>query len=319
MSRGGPQLRGADHRLQHVVRGGLRRRPERDRRWYSPTSRTRQRPARCLNLPKDRRVLPRAETERYERAGAHDPSPSSINSTLSTGASSRPPSRGLPLCAAALCTRWRRTWVVASLTRLWTACERLQAARVMVRRIGAVPNHYAVGYRANGMSVWDVDPTSWIGELFGRRVGALDFVTHCLPPAAAPAAIGPITSSPWSTAADREPRWRAKVRLKLPTLLGSASARSRRALQHARFSRRPGCASRGCKGRLTAMFRLNRNSCSELVDADAGQAGSKPPGPVVIWNLIRRCNLNCKSIATRLSAQTWISPASSRPRRSLRP
>lgn len=47
----------------------------------------------------------------------------------------------------------------------------------IIRRIGAVPNHYALGYRANGMSVWDVrdDAVSDIG----RRVGALTFVTHC--------------------------------------------------------------------------------------------------------------------------------------------
>jgi len=25
-----------------------------------------------------------------------------------------------------------------------------------IRRIGAVPNHYALGFTANGMSVWDV-------------------------------------------------------------------------------------------------------------------------------------------------------------------
>ena len=47
----------------------------------------------------------------------------------------------------------------------------------VIRRIGAVPNHYALGYRANGMSVWDV-PDGRVGEL-GRRVGALDFVSHC--------------------------------------------------------------------------------------------------------------------------------------------
>jgi len=47
----------------------------------------------------------------------------------------------------------------------------------VVRRIGAVPNHYAIGYTANGMSVWDVDDAC-IDEL-GARVGALDFVTHC--------------------------------------------------------------------------------------------------------------------------------------------
>lgn len=47
----------------------------------------------------------------------------------------------------------------------------------VIRRIGAVPNHYAIGYTANGMSVWDVDDAR-IDEL-GARVGALDFVTHC--------------------------------------------------------------------------------------------------------------------------------------------
>ncbi|NQV55741.1 MAG: Lrp/AsnC family transcriptional regulator [Rhodospirillales bacterium] len=47
----------------------------------------------------------------------------------------------------------------------------------IIRRVGAVPNHYAVGYRANGMSVWDI-PDGVVGKL-GRRVGALPFVTHC--------------------------------------------------------------------------------------------------------------------------------------------
>lgn len=47
----------------------------------------------------------------------------------------------------------------------------------VIRRIGAVPNHYAIGWRANGMSVWDVEDAR-IGEL-GRQVGALDCVSHC--------------------------------------------------------------------------------------------------------------------------------------------
>lgn len=47
----------------------------------------------------------------------------------------------------------------------------------VIRRIGAVPNHYAIGYTANGMSVWDVDDER-IDEL-GAQVGALEFVTHC--------------------------------------------------------------------------------------------------------------------------------------------
>jgi len=49
--------------------------------------------------------------------------------------------------------------------------------RGVVRRIGAVPNHYALGYRANGMSVWDV-ADACVDEL-GEAVGALPFVTHC--------------------------------------------------------------------------------------------------------------------------------------------
>lgn len=59
--------------------------------------------------------------------------------------------------------------VMARLTRL------LESGAI--RRIGAVPNHYAIGYTANGMSVWDV-PDERIDEL-GVRVGGLDFVTHC--------------------------------------------------------------------------------------------------------------------------------------------
>ena len=47
----------------------------------------------------------------------------------------------------------------------------------IIRRIGAVPNHYALGYRANGMTVWDVADER-IDEL-GERIGQLEFVTHC--------------------------------------------------------------------------------------------------------------------------------------------
>ena len=46
-----------------------------------------------------------------------------------------------------------------------------------IRRIGAVPNHYALGYSANGMSVWDV-ADEHVGRL-GRVIGELPFVTHC--------------------------------------------------------------------------------------------------------------------------------------------
>ncbi len=46
-----------------------------------------------------------------------------------------------------------------------------------IRRIGAVPNHYALGWHANGMSVWDVDDARV--DALGTAVGALPFVTHC--------------------------------------------------------------------------------------------------------------------------------------------
>ena len=47
----------------------------------------------------------------------------------------------------------------------------------IIRRIGVVPNHYALGYTANGMSVWDVDDAQ-VDEL-GDVIGALDYVSHC--------------------------------------------------------------------------------------------------------------------------------------------
>jgi len=46
-----------------------------------------------------------------------------------------------------------------------------------IRRIGVVPNHYKLGYTANGMSVWDVDDAI-INEV-GEQLGKLDMVTHC--------------------------------------------------------------------------------------------------------------------------------------------
>ena len=47
----------------------------------------------------------------------------------------------------------------------------------LIRRIGAVPNHYKLGFTANGMSVWDVADDA-VDEL-GARVAALPGVSHC--------------------------------------------------------------------------------------------------------------------------------------------
>ncbi len=54
--------------------------------------------------------------------------------------------------------------------------QRMLAAGV-IRRIGVVPNHYRLGYVANGMSVWDVSDDA-VSEA-GRKIGALPFVSHC--------------------------------------------------------------------------------------------------------------------------------------------
>ena len=47
----------------------------------------------------------------------------------------------------------------------------------LIRRIGAVPNHYRLGYTANGMSVWDVDDAQL--ATLGPRVADLPGVSHC--------------------------------------------------------------------------------------------------------------------------------------------
>lgn len=47
----------------------------------------------------------------------------------------------------------------------------------VIRRIGVIPNHYKLGLKSNGMSVWDV-PDSKIKAL-GDKIGELGFVSHC--------------------------------------------------------------------------------------------------------------------------------------------
>jgi DNA-binding Lrp family transcriptional regulator len=60
-------------------------------------------------------------------------------------------------------------WVVETIKRF--------DAEGKVRRVGVIPNHYALGYTENGMTVWNV-PDDLV-ETVGPAVAALDFVTHC--------------------------------------------------------------------------------------------------------------------------------------------
>ena len=81
---------------------------------------------------------------------------------------------GLPLRADVWAEVGRRAGLPAP--RVPARLRRLQAAGV-IRRVALVPHHFRLGWRANGMTVWDVDDAR-IDEL-GRRVGALPFVSHC--------------------------------------------------------------------------------------------------------------------------------------------
>jgi len=76
---------------------------------------------------------------------------------------------------------------IAPYTELADACDcsvdsvmqrmRRMLERGVIRRIGVIPNHYRLGLKGNGMSVWDVGDDR-VAEL-GARVGRLEFVSHC--------------------------------------------------------------------------------------------------------------------------------------------
>ena len=81
---------------------------------------------------------------------------------------------GLPLCTD--------PWGVLATqldSKPGVVLEHLQALHDSgaIRRIGAVPNHYRLGLRGNGMSVWDVADDQAVAV--GRQIGGLDFVSHC--------------------------------------------------------------------------------------------------------------------------------------------
>ncbi len=47
----------------------------------------------------------------------------------------------------------------------------------IIRRIGAVPDHYQFGLTVNGMTVWDIKDKKV--SALGETIGQLDFVSHC--------------------------------------------------------------------------------------------------------------------------------------------
>jgi siroheme decarboxylase len=81
---------------------------------------------------------------------------------------------GLPLVPAPLAVVARSA--SCATCQVIDRMEQMLASGV-IRRIGVVPNHYRLGFRGNGMSVWDV-PDAQLDRV-GQRLGALDFVSHC--------------------------------------------------------------------------------------------------------------------------------------------
>ncbi len=81
---------------------------------------------------------------------------------------------GLPLVAEPYVLLAEQLGV--SVEEVMHALQRMQATGI-IRRIGVVPNHYKLGYRYNGMTVWDVDDD--LIDVLGAQVGQLAFVSHC--------------------------------------------------------------------------------------------------------------------------------------------
>jgi hypothetical protein len=107
---------------------------------------------------------------------------------------------GLPLVPRPYAAVAETSGVAEGLVR-----ERLAAmlADGRIRRIGAVPNHYAIGYTANGMSVWDVDDS--VIDAVGERVGG-STSSPTATAARATCPTGPTTCSRWCTPPAARPR-----------------------------------------------------------------------------------------------------------------
>ncbi len=81
---------------------------------------------------------------------------------------------GLPIVAKPY--HWIAEQLSISVEEVLTLTKDFQE-RGVIRRIAAVPNHYKLGYKFNGMTVWDIDDEQAVK--FGDAVGRLPFVSHC--------------------------------------------------------------------------------------------------------------------------------------------
>jgi len=81
---------------------------------------------------------------------------------------------GLPIVAKPY--HWIATQLEISVEEVLALTKDFQE-RGIIRRIAAVPNHYKLGYKFNGMTVWDINDEQALK--FGNAVGQLRFVSHC--------------------------------------------------------------------------------------------------------------------------------------------
>jgi siroheme decarboxylase len=82
--------------------------------------------------------------------------------------------KGLPLLPQPY--EWVAQQVGCTAEQVIRRMQAMQEAGI-IRRVGAVPNHYALGYGFNGMSVWDVADQDVMAA--GQAITALSFVSHC--------------------------------------------------------------------------------------------------------------------------------------------
>jgi DNA-binding Lrp family transcriptional regulator len=81
---------------------------------------------------------------------------------------------GLPLCAQPYNTIAHQLNI--NIYSLMRRMRRMQNNGI-IRRIGIIPNHYKLGFKFNGMAVWNV-PDNKI-DCLGLKIGQLNFVSHC--------------------------------------------------------------------------------------------------------------------------------------------
>ncbi len=112
--------------------------------------------------------MPRSE-ETDEQVLAPAVIPVELNTALVTATQG-----GLPLVAEPYAAIARELEVSSARVRRGLGA---MLDRGAIRRIGAVPNHYRLGLRGNGMTVWDIEDEAV--DRLGAAIAALEGVSHC--------------------------------------------------------------------------------------------------------------------------------------------